>query len=173
MTKTTTSHRLRQIMSEENLRQADILSKSVPFQKELGVKMGRSALSQYVTGKSKPDNKKLYLLSKTLDVNEAWLMGYDVTRERIPDEVRVEFNQDHSINQPKGGENKISNFDGDNSTYNFGNSEKHQESMKRLNVADLKLQRSLINKIDELIAIQRETNNKLDLIMDILTGPLD
>lgn len=44
--------------------------------------MGRSALSQYVTGKSKPDDKKLSLLSKTLDVSETWLMGYDVPRER-------------------------------------------------------------------------------------------
>ncbi|WP_244229339.1 helix-turn-helix domain-containing protein [Streptococcus suis] len=69
-------------MLERNLRQVDILEKSKPYQRELGVKMGRSALSQYVTGKSKPDDKKLSLLSKTLDVSETWLMGYDVPRER-------------------------------------------------------------------------------------------
>ena len=50
--------------------------------------MGRSALSQYVTGKSKPDDKKLYLLSKTLGVSEAWLMGYDVEKKRVPDNER-------------------------------------------------------------------------------------
>lgn len=45
---------------------------------------------------------------------------------------------------------------------------------------DLKLQRSLLNKLDELLAIKRdelaiqvETNNKLDLIMDTLTVSLD
>lgn len=80
MERTSTSNRLRQIMSERNLRQVDILEKSKPVQKELGVKMGRSALSQYVSGKSKPDDKKLTLLSKTLNVSEAWLMGYDVDR---------------------------------------------------------------------------------------------
>ncbi|MDW8668565.1 helix-turn-helix domain-containing protein [Streptococcus suis] len=69
-------------MLERNLRQVDILEKSKPYQIELGVKMGRSALSQYVTGNSKPDDKKLSLLSKTLNVSEAWLMGYDVPRER-------------------------------------------------------------------------------------------
>ncbi|HFI0028309.1 TPA: helix-turn-helix domain-containing protein [Streptococcus suis] len=69
-------------MLERNLRQVDILEKSKPYQRELGVKMGRSALSQYVTGKSKPDDKKLSLLSKTLDVSETWLMGYDVPRDR-------------------------------------------------------------------------------------------
>lgn len=45
-------------------------------------------MSQYVTGKSKPDDKKLYLLSKTLNVSEAWLMGYDVEKKRIPDSER-------------------------------------------------------------------------------------
>ena len=88
MERSSTSKRLRQIMSERNLRQVDILEKSKPFQKQLGVKMGRSALSQYVTGKSKPDDKKLYLLSKTLNVSEAWLMGYDVEKKRIPDSER-------------------------------------------------------------------------------------
>ena len=89
MQRSSTSSRLKQIMSERNLRQVDILESSKPFQKKLGVKMGRSALSQYVTGKSKPDDKKLSLLSQTLDVSEAWLMGYDVDMKRIPDEERV------------------------------------------------------------------------------------
>lgn len=75
-------------MSERNLRQVDILEKSKPFQKQLGVKMGRSTLSQYVSGKSVPAQRQLYLLSKTLNVSEAWLMGYDVAIERIPDEKR-------------------------------------------------------------------------------------
>ena len=88
MERSSTSARLRQLMSETGLRQVDILEKSKPFQKQLGVKMGRSALSQYVTGKSKPDDKKLYLLSKTLNVSEAWLMGYDIEKKRIPDNER-------------------------------------------------------------------------------------
>lgn len=82
MQRSSTSQRLKQIMLERNLRQVDILEKSKPYQRELGVKMGRSALSQYVTGKSKPDDKKLTLLSQTLDVSETWLMGYDAPKER-------------------------------------------------------------------------------------------
>lgn len=95
MERSSTSERLKQLMSERNLRQVDILEKSKPFQKQLGVKMGRSALSQYVTGKSKPDDKKLYLLSKTLDVSEAWLMGYDVDIKRVPDEERGTTQNSH------------------------------------------------------------------------------
>ncbi|KIX91437.1 transcriptional regulator [Staphylococcus microti] len=84
----TTSDRLKQLMKDRNLRQVDILNMSKPYQKELGIKMSKSHLSQYVNDKSSPDQHKLYLLSKTLDVGEAWLMGYDVDAYRVPDEER-------------------------------------------------------------------------------------
>ncbi|KWY54388.1 S24 family peptidase [Enterococcus faecium] len=68
-------------MSERNLQQVDILNMSLPLQKETGIKMSKSHLSQYVNGKSSPDQHKLYLLAKTLNVSEAWLLGYDVPKE--------------------------------------------------------------------------------------------
>lgn len=77
-----TSTRLKQIMREQNLKQIDILNKSLPFQKKLGIKMGKSALSQYVSGKSNPDQQKLVLLAKTLGVSEPWLMGFDVEKKK-------------------------------------------------------------------------------------------
>ncbi|QIM45763.1 helix-turn-helix domain-containing protein [Streptococcus ruminicola] len=76
--KETTAQRLAQLMSERNLRQVDILKSSEKYQRELGVKLGKSALSQYVSGKSVPDQDKLVLLAKTLNVSASWLMGYDV-----------------------------------------------------------------------------------------------
>lgn len=78
--KENTAQRIAQIMDERNLRQVDILKQSEKFQKELGIKLGKSALSQYVSGKSIPDQDKLVLLSKTLGVSEAWLMGYDTNK---------------------------------------------------------------------------------------------
>lgn len=87
--RTSTRERLLEIMSERNLRQADILRMSEPYQKRYDIQMGRSALSQYVNGKSKPDDKKLFLLAKTLNVSESWLMGYDDDQERMPDQDRV------------------------------------------------------------------------------------
>lgn len=75
--KNTTASRLRQVMSERNLKQVDVISLSKVHQKELGVKLGKSALSQYINGKSTPDQEKLVLLARTLGVSEAWLMGYD------------------------------------------------------------------------------------------------
>ncbi|MGX7139724.1 helix-turn-helix domain-containing protein [Enterococcus silesiacus] len=70
---------------------------SEPFQKELGIKMGKSTFSQYVNGKQSPDQDRIYLLSKTLNVNEPWLMGYDVAKERIPDEKRDTLNSKNDI----------------------------------------------------------------------------
>lgn len=75
--KNTTAARLQQVMNERNLKQVDVISLSKVHQKELGVKLGKSALSQYINGKSTPDQEKLVLLARTLGVSEAWLMGYD------------------------------------------------------------------------------------------------
>ena len=76
--KNTAATRLQQVMNERNLKQVDVISLSKVHQKELGVKLGKSALSQYINGKSTPDQEKLVLLARTLGVSEAWLMGYDV-----------------------------------------------------------------------------------------------
>ena len=77
-----TADRLKQLMSERDLKQVDILNMSKPFQKSLDISMGKSTLSQYVSGKQSPDQPRLYLLAKTLDVSEPWLMGFDVDRSR-------------------------------------------------------------------------------------------
>lgn len=82
MRKFETSDRIRQLMSEKNWKQVDIINNSKPYQEKLGIKLGKSALSQYVNGVQAPDQKKLALLALTFDVSEAWLMGYDVPRER-------------------------------------------------------------------------------------------
>lgn len=44
--------------------------------------LGKSAVSQYYSGKYEPKQKGIYLIANALDVNEAWLMGYDVPMER-------------------------------------------------------------------------------------------
>ncbi|WP_125589722.1 S24 family peptidase [Companilactobacillus jidongensis] len=92
--KDNTSNRLRQLMSERNLKQVDILNKSLPYQHKLNIKMGKSALSQYVNGVQSPDQDRIYLLSKTLNVSEAWLMGFDVSRKRSDHKEKLSTNPD-------------------------------------------------------------------------------
>ena len=80
----TSTERINQIMKEKKLRQIDVLNLAKPFQAKYNIKFSKSHLSQYVNGKSNPDNEKIFLLSKVFGVTEAWLLGYNVPRyERI------------------------------------------------------------------------------------------
>lgn len=76
--KTTTGQRLKEYMQATGIRQADIVNAVQPFCNQYGVKMNRSDISQYVAGKTEPRQEKLMLLSEALNVDVAWLMGYDV-----------------------------------------------------------------------------------------------
>lgn len=75
-----TSDRLKEIMTEKGLRQIDILNKAMPICKKRNIKLGRNDLSQYISGKVEPSQKKLTILAEALDVSETWLMGYDVPK---------------------------------------------------------------------------------------------
>ena len=82
MKKENTSVRLNKIMEERNLRQVDILERVKPFCIKYDIKMNKSDLSQYVSGKVEPSQEKLVILGMALNVSEAWLMGFDVPMER-------------------------------------------------------------------------------------------
>ena len=73
MGKSTFAERLNAIIQEQNIRQIDLCKKT-------GI--GKSAMSQYLRGSFAPKQQKLYDLAEALNVSEAWLMGYDVPRER-------------------------------------------------------------------------------------------
>lgn len=69
---------------KDRLRQALDDSKTKPI--ELAEKTGipKSMISYYLSGKSQPKADRIYELARVLDVNEAWLMGYDVEKSRTP-----------------------------------------------------------------------------------------
>lgn len=69
-------------MKERNIKQIDILNACKPYCKKHNVKMNKSDISQYVSGKVEPNQDKLYVLCTALNVSEAWLMGFDVEKER-------------------------------------------------------------------------------------------
>lgn len=90
--KSKSSARLKQAMKDKGLKQVDVVEKAKRLETETGTKISKTDLSQYVNGKVTPGQKKLYVLSKILDVSEAWLLGYDVNDTRISDETRSEIN---------------------------------------------------------------------------------
>lgn len=77
-----TAMRLNRIMHERNLRQIDVIKLAEPYCRQFGLKLTKSDMSQFLSGKVVPGQWKLSLLGKALNVSEAWLMGYDVPRER-------------------------------------------------------------------------------------------
>ena len=71
----TIANRLKQALEMRNMKQADLVNMT-------GI--GKSSISTYLSGDYEPKQKNLYRLAKALDVNESWLMGYDVPMERRP-----------------------------------------------------------------------------------------
>lgn len=73
--------RLRRAMSVRGMKSVELCERSgVP----------KSAVSYYLAGKSKPKADRLYIISKALDVSEAWLMGYDVPMDRAEKQKKVD-----------------------------------------------------------------------------------
>lgn len=92
--KKNTSDRLKEIMRNQNLKQIDILNLSLPYCAKFDVKMNKSDISQYVSGKVEPSQEKLVVLGMALNVSEAWLMGFDVPAARKDSEniAKEDFN---------------------------------------------------------------------------------
>ena len=82
MKKENTATRLKEIMETMGLRQVDILRLALPYCEKYNVKMNKSDISQYCSGKTEPNQDKLFVLGVALNVDEAWLMGYDVPMKR-------------------------------------------------------------------------------------------
>ena len=71
--KSTFQKRLQERMDELGFRQADLAERTG---------LSKSRISHYINGRYEAKQEALYLLAKALDVNEAWLMGHDVPKER-------------------------------------------------------------------------------------------
>lgn len=95
----TTGQRLKEYMNRYQVKQVDIINKSIPYQEKFDISMTKSHLSQYVNDKSSPDQQKLFLLAQTLKVSEAWLMGYDVDAYPINKSEPVNTNKVNNIIQ--------------------------------------------------------------------------
>ena len=72
--------RLRTAMNARHLRQVDIVRAA----QASGVKLGKSHISQYVSGKTTPRADTLRFLADTLQVDEQWLLGHDRGRPGMP-----------------------------------------------------------------------------------------
>ena len=97
MSRATTGERLRFIMDLRGIKQRDILELAKPFCDKYKRVLTKNALSQYVSDKVEPRKDMLALLAEALNVDDAWIAGFDVPMERkaeaptISEEERLEM----------------------------------------------------------------------------------
>ena len=72
--KVSCASRIREALNLRGMKQVELVEKTG---------LGKSAISQYCSGRYIPKQNATYLIAKALDVSEAWLMGYDVPIDRV------------------------------------------------------------------------------------------
>lgn len=103
MKKYTTSERLQEYMNKYNVKQVDILAKAKPYTIEYGVKLNKNDLSQYVSGKVEPGQDKIFILSRAMNVDPAWIMGLDVPMRKPPIDMNSKSNPIPLVGQIAAG----------------------------------------------------------------------
>ena len=63
--------------------------KPIDLAKKSGI--NKATISEYLAGKYNAKQNNIYLLAKALNVNEAWLMGFDTSIDRTPDNKRSQI----------------------------------------------------------------------------------
>lgn len=92
MLEDTFANRLKKALDYNNMRPIDLSNKT---------KISKAQICNYLKGKYKAKQDKLYIIAKTLNVSEAWLMGYDVdmNRELISDDKENSSTKDNEISE--------------------------------------------------------------------------
>ena len=60
--------------------------KAIDLSNATGIPKG--SISYYLSGKFTPKGDRLHIISKTLGVSEAWLLGFDVPRNRTSKQIQ-------------------------------------------------------------------------------------
>ncbi len=120
----TISERIKEGLQLRDMKQTDLVNLT-------GITKG--ALSSYISGAYEPKQRNIYKIAKALNVNEAWLMGYDVPMER-------ENSDDTNLNDKA---TILLN------SFNKLNEEGKDEAIKR------------VNELTELNKYKKEEDNKL------------
>lgn len=79
------ANRLAIAMQLNNINQIELSEKTKAFSKTIS----QSLINKYLKGKALARQDNIYILCKILNVDEAWMMGFDVPIERTPDELRT------------------------------------------------------------------------------------
>lgn len=92
------SKRLKLRMEELSLRQVDVLRLAAPYCEAYGVRLKKSDLSQYLSGRFAPKADKLRVLSLALGVSEGYLSGWEDAPHKKPTEEKTALH----LREPEG-----------------------------------------------------------------------
>ena len=110
----TFSDRLKSAMEQKHLKQVDLIR----IASQQGVKLGKSHISQYVSGKTIPRNDILHFLADTLEVDAGWLSC------KPADDAAPTGFISHSVSAPEKSQQEIPNPGGNNTMREFKKSSK-------------------------------------------------
>ena len=112
------AQRLKEAMEAKGLKQVDVIRLAQPIGRECGVHIGKSHMSQYLSGKSEPRKDILSVLAKTLGVDEKWLAGTE------PEVKGAKADTEKSVCDIKSSDKAYSDKMGDNIMRQFSKSSK-------------------------------------------------
>ena len=127
-----TKDRIKKALEVREMRQSELVEKT-------GIDKGQ--MSSYLAGRYKPKQKNLSLIAEALNVDEAWLMGYDVPMERSSD---------------LGFTTSVS-YDATNWMKHTAN---EQELLNHFSKLNLKGEEEAIKRVKELIYVPDYTENQ-------------
>ena len=105
---------LKDAMEATGYKQVDVIRLAEPIGRDYGVRIGKSHMSQYLSGKTEPRKDILSVLAKTLDVDEEWLGGAadadDKTIKTKSSISKESSNNAYAANAENMGENVMRQF---------------------------------------------------------------
>lgn len=82
----TIADRIKEGLAMKEMKQSDLVELT-------GI--GKSSISSYISGQYEPKQRNIYKIAKALGVNEAWLMGYDTSKERSTDQMQKDLDMEY------------------------------------------------------------------------------
>lgn len=73
---------------KDRLREALDRAEMRPIELSEATGIPKSMISYYLNGKTKPKADRIYKISQALNINEAWLLGYDVPMNRTAEQKK-------------------------------------------------------------------------------------
>ena len=110
----TFADRLKSAMEQKHMKQVDLIHAA----ETAGVKVGKSHISQYVSGKTIPRNDILHFLADTLEVDAGWLSC------KTAEDTAPTGSISHSTSAPEKSQQEILNPGGNNTMREFKKSSK-------------------------------------------------